>query len=164
MTLYEYWKKLNLYCQLLNIRFSKTVLRHLRECVCGMFLYVKPKCVPVCVWFCMPMILTKCRIVADVVCCVTSLWIPLRRKWLNYIRPKLSSLQDWGWSRDGQESQSHHNSGTNCGKFSCQFTGALICVCCNTNAGKPIHRVKWRHISTVAIRSPFCRSRPSYCA
>ena len=27
-----------------------------------------------------------------------------------------------------------------------------------------IHRVKWRHISAVAIRSPFCRSRPSYCA
>jgi len=27
-----------------------------------------------------------------------------------------------------------------------------------------IHRVKWRHISMVAIRSPFCRSRPSYCA
>jgi len=23
--------------------------------------------------------------------------------------------------------------------------------------------VKWRHISMVAIRSPFCRSRPSYC-
>jgi len=28
----------------------------------------------------------------------------------------------------------------------------------------PVHRVKWRHISMVAIRSPFCRSRPSYCA
>jgi len=27
-----------------------------------------------------------------------------------------------------------------------------------------IDRVKWRHISMVAIRSPFCRSRPSYCA
>jgi len=27
-----------------------------------------------------------------------------------------------------------------------------------------IHSVKWRHISVVAIRSPFCRSRPSYCA
>jgi len=27
-----------------------------------------------------------------------------------------------------------------------------------------IHRVKWRHISMVAIRSPFCRSSPSYCA
>ena len=27
-----------------------------------------------------------------------------------------------------------------------------------------IHRVKWRHISVVAIRSPFCRSTPSYCA
>jgi len=27
-----------------------------------------------------------------------------------------------------------------------------------------INRVKWRHISMVAIRSPFCRSRPSYCA
>ena len=25
-------------------------------------------------------------------------------------------------------------------------------------------RVKWRHISMVEIRSPFCRSRPSYCA
>jgi len=25
-------------------------------------------------------------------------------------------------------------------------------------------RVKWRHISIIAIRSPFCRSRPSYCA
>ena len=24
-------------------------------------------------------------------------------------------------------------------------------------------RVKWRHISMVAIRSPFCRSTPSYC-
>ena len=28
----------------------------------------------------------------------------------------------------------------------------------------PIDMVKWRHISMVAIRSPFCRSRPSYCA
>jgi len=28
----------------------------------------------------------------------------------------------------------------------------------------PIDRVKWRHISMVAIRSPFCRSTPSYCA
>jgi len=27
-----------------------------------------------------------------------------------------------------------------------------------------IHRVKWRHISVVAIRLPFCRSPPSYCA
>jgi len=27
-----------------------------------------------------------------------------------------------------------------------------------------IDRVKSRHISMVAIRSPFCRSRPSYCA
>jgi len=27
-----------------------------------------------------------------------------------------------------------------------------------------IDRVKRRHISMVAIRSPFCRSRPSYCA
>jgi len=27
-----------------------------------------------------------------------------------------------------------------------------------------IDRVKWRHISMVAIRSSFCRSRPSYCA
>ena len=27
-----------------------------------------------------------------------------------------------------------------------------------------IHRVKWRHISVVAIRSPFCRSTSSYCA
>ena len=27
-----------------------------------------------------------------------------------------------------------------------------------------IDRVKWRHISMVAIRSPFCRSAPSYCA
>jgi len=27
-----------------------------------------------------------------------------------------------------------------------------------------IDRVKLRHISMVAIRSPFCRSRPSYCA
>jgi len=26
---------------------------------------------------------------------------------------------------------------------------------------KVIHRVKWRHISMVAIRLPFCRSRPS---
>ena len=26
-----------------------------------------------------------------------------------------------------------------------------------------IDRVKWRHISMVEIRSPFCRSRPSYC-
>jgi len=26
-----------------------------------------------------------------------------------------------------------------------------------------IDRVKWRHISMGAIRSPFCRSRPSYC-
>ena len=27
-----------------------------------------------------------------------------------------------------------------------------------------IDRVKWRHICLVAIQSPFCRSRPSYCA
>jgi len=27
-----------------------------------------------------------------------------------------------------------------------------------------IDGVKWRHISVVAIRSPFCRSRPLYCA
>jgi len=27
-----------------------------------------------------------------------------------------------------------------------------------------VDRVKWRHISVVAIRSPFCRSTPSYCA
>jgi len=27
-----------------------------------------------------------------------------------------------------------------------------------------IHRVKWRHISVVAIRLPFCRSTLSYCA
>jgi len=27
-----------------------------------------------------------------------------------------------------------------------------------------IDRVKWRHISMVTIRSPFCRSTPSYCA
>jgi len=27
-----------------------------------------------------------------------------------------------------------------------------------------IDRVKWRYISMVAIRSPFCKSRPSYCA
>jgi len=27
-----------------------------------------------------------------------------------------------------------------------------------------IDRVKWCHISVVAIRLPFCRSRPSYCA
>jgi len=27
-----------------------------------------------------------------------------------------------------------------------------------------IDRVKWRHISMVAIRSPFCRSTPSHCA
>jgi len=27
-----------------------------------------------------------------------------------------------------------------------------------------VDRVKWRHISMVAIRLPFCRSRPSYCA
>jgi len=27
----------------------------------------------------------------------------------------------------------------------------------------PIDREKWRHISVVAIRSPFCRSTPSYC-
>ena len=31
-------------------------------------------------------------------------------------------------------------------------------------ASQFIHRVKWRHISVVAIRWPFCRSRPSYCA
>jgi len=27
-----------------------------------------------------------------------------------------------------------------------------------------IHRVKWRHISVVAIRPPFCGATPSYCA
>jgi len=27
-----------------------------------------------------------------------------------------------------------------------------------------IHRVKWRNISMVTIRSLFCRSKPSYCA
>ena len=27
-----------------------------------------------------------------------------------------------------------------------------------------IHRVKWCHISVVAIRSPFCGATPSYCA
>jgi len=26
-----------------------------------------------------------------------------------------------------------------------------------------IHRVKWRHISVVAVRSPFCGATPSYC-
>jgi len=33
-----------------------------------------------------------------------------------------------------------------------------------TGVRKCIDRVKWRHISMVAIRSPFCRSTPSYCA
>ena len=32
------------------------------------------------------------------------------------------------------------------------------------SASTVIDRVKWRHISMVAIRSIFCRSRPSYCA
>jgi len=32
------------------------------------------------------------------------------------------------------------------------------------DADVSVHRVKWRHISMVAIRSPFCRSTPSYCA
>jgi len=50
------------------------------------------------------------------------------------------------------------------------FLQCFDTVCCMTamasNLWKllPIHRVKWRHISMVAIRSPFCRSRPSYCA
>jgi len=34
----------------------------------------------------------------------------------------------------------------------------------SVNLSLKIDRVKWRHISMVAIRSPFCRSTPSYCA
>jgi len=34
----------------------------------------------------------------------------------------------------------------------------------SSGQGVAIHRVKWRHISVVAIRSPFCWSTPSYCA
>jgi len=39
------------------------------------------------------------------------------------------------------------------------FTGRRYAI-----AVYAIHRVIWRHISVVAVRSPFCRSTPSYCA
>jgi len=44
------------------------------------------------------------------------------------------------------------------------FISVLYChnFCCWLNSF--IDRVKWRHISMVTIRSPFCRSTPSYYA
>jgi len=44
-----------------------------------------------------------------------------------------------------------------------QFVWQLISMSCTF--ALPIHRVKWRHISVVAMRSPFCRStRHTVCS
>jgi len=49
------------------------------------------------------------------------------------------------------------------------FQFMLLCATCDLQVSSHcwttrIHRVKWRHISVAAVRSPFCTATLSYCA
>jgi len=88
-----------------------------------------------------------------------------RRAWPQYILRRLRLTQNvtvyWKWRNICATEQNWTERGSSAVWTATNtYTHTYTCT-----TDRPIHRVKWRHISVVAIRSPFCRStRRTVCS